>query len=68
MCKAIQEMIEDGEKRGEKRGERHGEVRGADMLASLLKLLEPGTPEFEKALNATPQVRKRMYKKYNITG
>lgn len=59
MGNAIQEMVKDGEKRGEK--------RGVDMLIKLLKLLEPGSPEYEKALNATPKVRQKMYEKYNIT-
>ena len=39
---------------------------GADMLARLLKLLTPGSKEFDKALNATPAQRRRMYKKYGI--
>ncbi|MCR5501456.1 MAG: hypothetical protein K6F53_00440 [Lachnospiraceae bacterium] len=75
MGNAWQEIIEDERKeaareaaaRGEKRGKKLGEKCGADMLAKLLKLLEPGSPEFEKALNGTYQVRQRLYKKYNIT-
>ena len=99
MCKAIQEMIEDGRMEGHQQGLREGHRQGlreghqqglreghqrglrqghqqglkqgcdegADMLARLLKLLTPGTAEFDKALNATPTQRRRMYKKYGIT-
>lgn len=36
------------------------------MLAKLLKLLKPGSKEFDKALNATEKERRKLYKKYNI--
>ncbi len=58
MCVAIQGMIEDGRI--------EGRAEGADMLAKLLKLLKPGSKEYDKALNATEKERRRLYKKYNI--
>jgi len=58
MCAAIQGMIEDGRI--------EGRAEGADMLAKLLKLLKPGSKEYDKALNATEKERRKLYKKYNI--
>ena len=36
------------------------------MLIKLLKLLVPGSKEYDKALNGTSADRKRLYKKYKI--
>ena len=58
MCTAIQGIYEDGITKGQS--------EGADMLAKLLKLLKPGSKEFDKALNATEKERRKLYKKYNI--
>ncbi len=41
-------------------------AEGANMLARLLKLLEPGSEEFDKALNASEEERQELYKKYDI--
>ncbi|MHA9739512.1 hypothetical protein [Robinsoniella peoriensis] len=37
MCKAIDEMILEGELRGEQRGEQIGEARGLDLMGRLAK-------------------------------
>ena len=37
MCKAIDEMVLEGELRGEQRGEQIGEARGLDLMGSLAK-------------------------------
>ena len=66
MCTAIQGLIEDGRNEGLKEGRKEGIVEGADMLARLLKLLTPGSREFDKALNASEAERRRLYKKYKI--
>ncbi|WP_035768121.1 hypothetical protein [Butyrivibrio sp. NC2002] len=58
MCKAMQELIQDGKEEGIKEGE--------DRLAKLLRLLTPGSEEFDKALNAGEEDRMKLYKKYNI--
>ena len=58
MCTAIQELIEDGKIEGREEGE--------NMVLKLLKLLTPGTKEYDKALNGTAAERKRLYKKYKI--
>ena len=58
MCTAIQGIYEDGRIKGETEGE--------NMVLKLLKLLKPGTKEYDKALNGTSAERRRLYKKYNI--
>ena len=62
MCTAIQGIYEDGKTEGRK----EGRMEGADMLAKLLKLLNPGSKEFDRALNADEKERRRLYKKYKI--
>ena len=58
MCTAIQGLIEDGKIEGREEGE--------NMLAKLIKLLTPGSKDFDKALNGTAAERKKLYKKYKI--
>ena len=58
MCTAIQGMIEDGIREGQEKGE--------NMLARLIKLLTPGSKDFDKAINGTSAERKKLYKKYKI--
>ena len=62
MCQALKEIMED--ERTEGRAE--GRAEGADMLASLLKAITPGSKDYDKALNATDAERKKLYKKYGI--
>ena len=47
MCQALKEIME------EERDE------GADMLARLLKAIQPGSKDFDKALNASATERKK---------
>ena len=58
MCTAIQGLIEDG------RAE--GRIEGEDMVLKLIKLLKPGTKEYDKAINGTKAERRKLYKKYKI--
>lgn len=46
--------------------EKELKAEGAEMLAQLLKKLDPGSDEFNRALNATEEERQSLYKKYNI--
>ena len=62
MCTAIQGLIEDGRHEGRVEGITEGE----NMLIKLLKLLKPGSKEYDKALNGTSAERKKLYKKYKI--
>ena len=43
-----------------------GMVKGEDMIISLLKKLTPGSEDYYKALNASSEERKELYKKYGI--
>ena len=58
MCTAIQGLIEDGRVKGRAEGE--------NKAFELIKLLKPGTKEYDKALNGTAADRRKLYKKYNI--
>ena len=66
MCTAIQGLIEDGKIEGRREGRREGREKGENMAFKLLKLLTPGTKDYDKALNGTTAERKRLYKKYKI--
>lgn len=55
MCKAIQDMVEEGRN------------EGADMLASLLQRLEPNADDYKLAINGTAEDRQKLFAKYNIT-
>lgn len=46
---------------------KNGREEGADMLARLLKKLDPAGEEFQIALNASAAEREELYKKYNIS-
>ena len=41
-------------------------AKGEDMIISLLKKLTPGSEDYYKALNASSEERKELYKKYGI--
>lgn len=58
MCTAIQGIYEDGRIKGQTEGE--------NRIAKLLKLLKPGTKEYDKALNGSTAERRKLYKKYKI--
>ena len=62
MCTALQGIFEDGKIEGRTEGIAEGE----NMLIKLLKLLKPGSKEYDKALNGTSAERKKLYKKYGI--
>ena len=57
------EMKMDEEHR---RGLEEGREEGENMIVKLLKLLTPGSQDYEDALNGTKEVREELYKKYNI--
>ena len=49
MCKAIDMMVADGEKRGEERGIRLGEIRGIETDRSIFRLYKKGYKQNEIA-------------------
>ena len=48
------------------RVEARGMEKGEDMIIALLKKLTPGSEDYNKALNASPEERRELYKKYGI--
>lgn len=63
MCKAIDEMVKDGEIRGEKRGEKRGEEKMSRLISCLCK--EGRTEDIGRAADNI-QVRRRLYREYGI--
>ena len=60
------EMLDRVEARGMEKGRAEGMAKGEDMIISLLKKLTPGSEDYYKALNASSEERKELYKKYGI--
>ena len=60
------EMLDRVEARGIEKGMARGRAEGEDMVIALLRKLAPGSEEYYKALNASPEERKELYKKYEI--
>ena len=60
------EMLDRVEARGMEKGRAEGMAKGEDMVIALLKKLTPGNEDYYKALNASPEERRELYKKYGI--
>ena len=52
--------------RVEAKGIEKGVTKGEDMIIALLKKLPTGSEDYNKALNASAEERKELYKKYGI--
>ena len=67
MCKAIEDMIKDGEVRGEARGKAQGEVYGESRLATLTqRLLKDGRMDALELAMADRDYRIQLYEEYQI--
>lgn len=67
MCKAIDDLIADGESRGFERGDRQGFERGERQLSSLIsRLLAENRPDLIEQAVSDPDVRARLYKSYHL--
>lgn len=66
VSKAWQEMVDAERRKVSREVREEARAEGADMLAKLLKVLIPGSKEFDEALNATGKERMKLYKKYGI--
>ena len=64
MGEALQELMH--EEIVKERAE--GEKKGADMLATLLQQLQPGTEDFNLAINGTSDDRTKLFIQYKIVG
>ena len=57
---------EEGREEGRKEGLAEGRTEGMDMLAALLKVLMPGSEDYNLVLNGTSDDRMRLFEKYKI--
>ena len=60
------EMLDEVEARGVEKGRAEGMAKGEDMIIALLRKLTPGSEDYYKALNASSEERRELYKKYGI--
>ena len=60
------EMLDRVEARGVEKGRAEGMAKGENMVIALLRKLTPESEDYYKALNASPEERKELYKKYGI--
>ena len=60
------EMLDRVEARGVEKGRAEGMAKGEDMIISLRRKLTPGSEDYYKALNASSEERRELYKKYGI--
>ena len=67
MCKAIDDLIHDGEMRGEARGEARGIQQGESRVLSLIsKLIEDGRQNLLSSITADENLREELYLSYRI--
>ena len=67
MCKAIDDLILDGEKRGREQGERIGEKRGQERLARLIVALSENHKDDLIIKAASDRTfRRKLFKEYNL--
>ena len=61
-----EEGIKEGREEGIKEGREDGREEGSNLLAKLIRVLTPGSKDYEDALNGTYETRQELFKKYNI--
>ena len=70
MCEMLDRVeargVEKGMAKGRAEGMEKGMAKGEDMVIALLRKLTPGSEDYYKALNASPEERRELYKKYGI--
>ena len=57
----------EGMEKGRAEGMEKGMAKGEDMVIALLRKLTPGSEDYYKALNASPEERRELYNKYGIS-
>ncbi|MCR5118681.1 MAG: hypothetical protein K6B44_03560 [Lachnospiraceae bacterium] len=60
------ETMELFRKEGREEGIKEGREEGSNLLAKLIRVLTPGSKDYEDALNGTYETRQELFKKYNI--
>ena len=61
-----EEGIKEGREEGIKEGREEGREEGSNLLAKLIRVLTPGSKDYEDALNGTYETRQELFQKYNI--
>ena len=61
-----EEGIKEGREEGREEGIKEGREEGSNLLAKLIRVLTPGSRDYEDALNGTYETRQELFKKYNI--
>ena len=71
MCEMLDRVeargMEKGRAEGMEKGRAEGMEKGENMVIALLKKLTPGSEDYYKALNASPEERRELYNKYEIS-
>ena len=66
MCEMLDRVEARGVEKGMAKGRAEGMAKGENMVIALLRKLTPESEDYYKALNASPEERKELYKKYGI--
>ena len=65
-ARGVEKGIAKGRAEGMAEGRVEGMAKGEDMVIALLRKLTPGSEDYDKALNASAEERRELYKKYGI--
>ena len=66
MCEMLDRVEARGVEKGMAKGRAEGMAKGEDLVIALLRKLTPGSEDYDKALNASAEERRELYKKYGI--
>ena len=70
MCQALKELMADeraeGIEMGRAQGKTEGTENGMDMMVSLLKVIVPGSEDYNLIINGTSSDRMNLMAKYGI--
>ena len=65
-ARCVEKGMAKGSAEGMAEGRVEGLAKGEDMVIALLRKLTPGSEDYNKALNASAEERRELYKKYGI--
>ena len=66
MCQALKELMADERAEGIEMGMEKGTQNGMDMMVSLLKVIVPGSEDYNLIINGTSSDRMNLMAKYGI--
>ena len=65
-ARGMEKGMARGRAEGMAKGRAEGMAKGEDMIIALLRKITPGSEDYYKALNASSEERRELYKKYGI--